>query len=174
MGTLQFRAIEFLPGSRWNLGKLYELQFSGDGNFVLSNNQTGKILWESATQGELLAMQADGNLVIYDSQGIPVWNSGTAGSTGAFLQARDDGTVEIASTEGSVLWRVPERSDAGPELPPPEETWGGEGTIAVRPSGASVKKGGSTVGSLGEPENMKPETDTLGVGIEFYGGAERS
>jgi hypothetical protein len=40
-------------------------------------------------------MQTDGNLVLYDAQQNPLWNSGTPGNPGAFLAVQDDGNVVI-------------------------------------------------------------------------------
>lgn len=63
-------------------------------------------LWNSGTndRGVLeLAMQSDGNLVIYTGGGaIPVSN--TFGNPGAFLRMQDDGNLVVYSADGVALW----------------------------------------------------------------------
>jgi hypothetical protein len=53
-----------------------------DGNFVVHNGTTH--VWDSGTQGNPgahLEMQADGNLVIYRTDGSHAWDSGTTFTT---------------------------------------------------------------------------------------------
>jgi hypothetical protein len=55
--------------------------YQSDGNLVLYRNRDGKALWASNTFGQSAGrcfMQADGNLVIYDPSGAPVWATNTA------------------------------------------------------------------------------------------------
>jgi len=49
-------------------------------------------------------MQTDGNFVVYDSTGRPVWASNTWGHPGAGLVVQDDGNTVIYSTGSSPLW----------------------------------------------------------------------
>jgi hypothetical protein len=49
-------------------------------------------------------MQMDGNLVVYDAGGTPIWASGTNGYSGAWLIVQDDGNVVIYSASGAPLW----------------------------------------------------------------------
>jgi hypothetical protein len=51
-------------------------------------------------------MQADGNFVIYDDSGTPIWHTGTPGSSGAYLVVQNDGNVVIYSAGGGVLWNT--------------------------------------------------------------------
>ena len=65
----------------------------------------------SANGRYTLVMQTDGNLVLYRRDGVPVWESGTAGNPGAYLEVEnlqfgyDTGAVTIYSLNGIVLWR---------------------------------------------------------------------
>lgn len=82
-------------------GPLTHLTFQNDGALVLTRNSDNTPLWTSGTGGNpgaALAMQYDGNMVIYTStptvyangtvHGTPLWNSGTgSGTTHAILQA---------------------------------------------------------------------------------------
>lgn len=51
-----------------------------------------------------LAMQGDGNLVLYAAAGVALWNSGTAGTTGDFAVMQGDGNFVLYSTAGVALW----------------------------------------------------------------------
>ena len=64
----------------------FTLVYQGDGNLVLY--ATGAPLWDSQTAGQTVGqavMQGDGNFVVYDADGHAVWNSETAGHSGAAL-----------------------------------------------------------------------------------------
>ena len=72
----------------------FQLVFQKEGNVVLYFGVTP--LWGTPTamgQSMVLAMQADGNLVLYDPQFTPLWASNTAGNPGAFLRVQNDGNV---------------------------------------------------------------------------------
>ena len=88
----------------------YRLVLEHDSNLVLYDTFGSFALWESGTaggSGRLLAMQPDGNLVIY---GPPItrwwalWQSGTPNSLGSLLTVRDNGTVAISRSNGTILW----------------------------------------------------------------------
>lgn len=49
-------------------------------------------------------MQDDGNFVIYNGDSEPVWSSGTAGESNAYLAVMDNGTLLIFSSGGVPLW----------------------------------------------------------------------
>jgi hypothetical protein len=51
-----------------------------------------------------LALQSDGNLVIFSQTGAALWNSGTWGNPGAFLAIQNDGNMVIYSSGGAALW----------------------------------------------------------------------
>lgn len=51
-----------------------------------------------------LVMQTDGNFVVYDAWGSPLWNSETAGHDGAWLAVQDDGNVVVYDAWGAPLW----------------------------------------------------------------------
>ena len=105
---IQLRATEARPGQRWEAGK-YLLHFTGGGNLELWNNASRNLLWQSGTGGReasKLAMQTDGNLVIYDARHKPVWASGTHGNQSAYLALQTDGNVVIYSRENRPLWQT--------------------------------------------------------------------
>ncbi len=79
----------------------YLLEFRTDGNLVLTQTSDDTVLWESDTAdlgADVLAMQTDGNLVIYDGS-TALWASGTL-VFGSYLQLQDDGNLVIYSYGG--------------------------------------------------------------------------
>ena len=49
-------------------------------------------------------MQTDGNLVEYNTNWQPIWDSGTENNPGAYLALQNDGNLVIYSSSGSPLW----------------------------------------------------------------------
>jgi hypothetical protein len=54
--------------------------------------------------GSRLAMQADGNLVLYAPDGTPRWAANTEENPGAWLVLQDDGNLVIYAGNGPALW----------------------------------------------------------------------
>ncbi len=78
--------------------------FTTDGNFTFGG-------WSSNTGGQggaKLAMQTDGNLVIYTAARKALWSvlsyEGGKMGAGQYLELKDDGTLAVYSTSGSVRW----------------------------------------------------------------------
>jgi len=72
------QVLEPLWATGTNWGNNHRAVFQGDGNLVVYN-QYGAPLWASHTHGSgsSLNLQGDGNLVIYDVHGNALWASGT-------------------------------------------------------------------------------------------------
>ncbi len=86
-------------------GGQYTLIVQNDGNVVLYGPSGA--LWSTRTDGQsisLLAMQGDGNLVLYSLLGQALWSSHTEGNPGAKLAVQDDGNLVIYSSSGKALW----------------------------------------------------------------------
>ncbi|MBN2495914.1 MAG: hypothetical protein JXR96_15085, partial [Deltaproteobacteria bacterium] len=74
----------------------FELALQADGNLVLYQGATP--LWATGTWGQdgyRLDMQSDGNLVLYSTGGTPLWNAGTVGHPGAWLAVQTDGNLVV-------------------------------------------------------------------------------
>jgi hypothetical protein len=83
----------------------YSLRFQSDGNLILINS-SGQPLWATGTdrRGESLSLQADGNLVIYGG-GRALWATNTDGNPGAFLAIQADGNLVVYRSDGQqALW----------------------------------------------------------------------
>ncbi|UIX32205.1 protein kinase domain-containing protein [Streptomyces sp. GQFP] len=80
------------------------LAMQEDGNLVISD-EDGTPLWATSTKGEgnSTRFQPDGNLVVYNSGGKPLWSSRSNGNPGAILVFQADGNVLIKSDD-TVLW----------------------------------------------------------------------
>ena len=107
MGKVLFQAIEFGRDTSWHVGLYYRLWFTASGNLQLWNARNNGVVWESATKGERFAMQADGNLTIYDAAGKCIWASDTGGHPNAYLAAQDDGNLVIyTADQRRSLWET--------------------------------------------------------------------
>ncbi|MFD0404685.1 DUF6531 domain-containing protein [Kitasatospora sp. NPDC127116] len=84
------------------------LAMQSDGNLVLSSVSTNQTLWSSGTAGHPGAsatMQADGNLVVYDTGHNVLWASNTPANPGAHATLQDDGDLALYNSAGSRIWK---------------------------------------------------------------------
>lgn len=85
-----------------NGGRYYLVLQASDGNAVIYETATQKVLWSNYTLGtKLLAFQTDGNFVAYKNEDgtNPIWNSRTGGREGAVNQMffYDEGQLLLKS-----------------------------------------------------------------------------
>lgn len=83
----------------------FHLTMQTDGNLV-HYGPTGA-LWGSNTVGSgasVASFQPDGNLVLYRSDGVPVWSTGTSAYLCANMSIQNDGNVVIVNMEGVPVW----------------------------------------------------------------------
>ncbi|MFD0351123.1 hypothetical protein ACFQ0M_44030 [Kitasatospora aburaviensis] len=97
------------------------LAMQGDGNVVLYRDTTPIWVAKGAMpNGNILAMQGDGNLVVYAADNTPLWASNTGGRTGADLAIYNEGAIAV-ELNGKVLWSsAPPAPNPFPPCPP----WG--------------------------------------------------
>ena len=83
----------------------FVLAMQGDGNAVVYD-YTGRALWNSGTfvAGSSLVVQGDGNVVVYSPDGRPVWSTGTFGRPGAGLVMQDDANLVVYRADGQPVW----------------------------------------------------------------------
>ena len=58
----------------------------------------------AAAPGARLTVTADGDVVLVAPDGSTAWSAGTAGVPGAALVVRDDGDVVVEAADGTVVW----------------------------------------------------------------------
>lgn len=93
------------PGWQMSDGKGRTLVVQFDGNVVARSGST--VTFKTNTAGHsnsTLYMQTDGNLVLRDSAGKPIWNAGTVGHAGAYLSLLETSAPTIFTSGGSSLW----------------------------------------------------------------------
>ncbi|MFI5528766.1 PQQ-binding-like beta-propeller repeat protein [Kitasatospora sp. NPDC051853] len=124
-----------------------QLAMQADGNLVLSDRQTSRVLWTSGTEGHpgaTAAVQADGNLVVRDQAGAPVWSVGYWAFAGSRYVVQRDGNLVMYDPDSKPLWAT--------------HTWyGGVDDLgATLPSGRTLRSG-ETVESKAGRLVMQPD-----------------
>lgn len=111
-GNSGFRDPSINPGFMFRRGvkvyssnRSYYLSFQNDGNLVLAN-RNGDPIWSSATdnKGGRAEFQKDGNLVIYDSYNKAIWSTNTSNGGARKLKIQDDGNLVIYNDNNSPIW----------------------------------------------------------------------
>lgn len=87
----------------------YKLTVQLDCNLVARRVDTGASVWSTGTSGLgsgcWLAMQGDGNLVLYNGAGTPVWRTGTSGTGSSnYLVMQNDGNIVVYTAGGTPVW----------------------------------------------------------------------
>ncbi|MGP3985805.1 DUF6461 domain-containing protein [Streptomyces sp. 3N207] len=112
----------------------YTLVHQEDGNLVFYDNRTQQAIWASDTwwAGDGWAELAeDGELVIRNLYGAPVWQSGTAGRGVERLVVGDFGGAALLDAAGSEVWGFRASRDAT----------GTEGTADTTARGSVLRRG---------------------------------
>ena len=91
----------------------FRLYFQADGNLVLSQKDSGGNfsipLWTSLTAGwvaDVVVMQGDGNLVMYNPDGAAPWKTVTSGMPGLKLKIFDDGNIKLYDAAWGTPWQT--------------------------------------------------------------------
>ncbi len=88
----------------------FVLTYQADANLVLYNYGSAHWAincWPTCTNigaAGITTMQNDGNFVVYNAGGSPVWHAGTNGNSGAYLAVQDNGRLVVYSGGGTPLW----------------------------------------------------------------------
>lgn len=89
---------------------------STDGNSTMSMEIHGNLtvyrgssfLWQAGTSDmtarAVVALQSDGNLVVYDNRGRPIFNANIAGGGGEQLVIGNDGILRVVAWNGVTVW----------------------------------------------------------------------
>jgi len=87
---------------------VFTFGMGGDGNLWVKDNVRNVVLhsFNIANRGAVRAvMQGDGNFVVYDAKNGVIWQSKTAGSSGAYMVMQDDGNLVIYYN-GRAIWAL--------------------------------------------------------------------
>ena len=103
-----------------------------DGNLVVTNYKTKKVIWATNTKvpGSRVAIQLDGNVVVFSPDGRSQWASGTTGNIATLFTILADGRLGIRTKDVSSAnfdWLSPTRDPNcidpdypfGQPMPPP-------------------------------------------------------
>ncbi|SDJ49937.1 D-mannose binding lectin [Frankineae bacterium MT45] len=128
----------------------YVAQMQGDGNFVVTYQRSGSsdVIFQSGTGGHpnaYLAMQGDGNLVIYDGK-RPLFSTRTSGNPGAHPVMLTNGNFAIYSAANQQLYSTGSSVLTAGIQPPPDSrftlTWahalGDAGPVALGSPGVGT------------------------------------
>jgi hypothetical protein len=82
----------------------YSAAMQSDGNFVVYN-ASGHPLWSSKTSspGAVMVMQSDGNMVLYNTLNRPIWSTRSAGS-GVVAVIQTDSNLVLYNSAGKAIW----------------------------------------------------------------------
>jgi hypothetical protein len=105
-GTSLFNGQSLTAGERMTSPNgQYSLNMQSDGNLV--EYVAGRALWATGTEGNVgdhVAMQTDGNLVVYSLTNTALWSSRSGGHSGAFDLTLLDNAGLVVSGRGGALW----------------------------------------------------------------------
>jgi hypothetical protein len=87
-----------------SLDRRFSLTYQTDGNLVLYGPGGARWSTQVFSSPGYAEMQVDGNFVVYASNGVPVWASGTSGVLNARLVVHNDGNVVIYSSSNVSVW----------------------------------------------------------------------
>jgi hypothetical protein len=95
----------FGKGTKWVTCTNYRLELQSDGNFVLYNT-SGKPIWATGTEGRgaKLNVQADGNVVLYDASNRALWATDTNPNSGIIFAIQTDGNLVVYRSDGRPIW----------------------------------------------------------------------
>jgi len=85
----------------------FRLDLTEDGDLAVIRTSPTQTIWQTGTAGagaSRLAMQKDGNLVLYARDGRPLWATGTDGQGGTWLVIQGDGNLVLRTDGGRAVW----------------------------------------------------------------------
>ena len=84
---------------------LFRLYLQSDGYVVIYDTTTGEPIWRTpnSNSGNKFIVQIDGNLVLYDKNGVTVWSTGTVGFPYSELVLQDDGNLVLSGSNQALI-----------------------------------------------------------------------
>ena len=120
--TLNAGQALYVNQSMLSAGGRYQLILQPDGNLVDYATASHQPIWQDYTYGKAsdhLAMQGDGNLVLYGSGGQVLWYTNTRTLGGTRITLQDDGNLVMFSGSGVAVWSIYTGIINPPPPPPP-------------------------------------------------------
>lgn len=144
----------------------FNLAMQTDGNLVLYG-PSGALWWTGTNGGSdrRAIMQQDGNLVVYNGTGQALWNSATSGNPNAKLVLQNDGNLVIYSAGGAALW------SSSASSPVPSFAINDVGITEGGQLAFTVTKTGSTTGTFGVSFATSNGTATAGSDYNAASGS---
>jgi hypothetical protein len=108
---------QYPDGSVWS-GPKTTMSFD-QGVLTLADSTSGQVIETygiSGYAGAYITLQTDGNFVIYDSSGNPLWamqQENATYSSGDVLQLLANGNVDILGSTGALIWQGASRANPG-------------------------------------------------------------
>lgn len=142
------------------------LAVQSDGNLVVYS-ASGQVRWTTATSvpGSFLAVQSDGNLVLYDPWSAPVWTAGVNSPGGAHLVMQDDGNLVLYSASGVARW------DSGGYARQTAVYFPAKRVVTLLPSGASTLSPAGTQRLTMQPGGAAVVTAVSGGAVRWSSGS---
>ncbi|SAL77618.1 lipase/acylhydrolase [Caballeronia choica] len=81
----------------------FSLNMQADGDLTIT--QASAAIWSAGTSGSAAAevrMQENGDLVVFDSNGVMLWESDTSGNRSAYAYLQDDGNLAVYASSGTI------------------------------------------------------------------------
>jgi len=98
--------------------KIFQFGLTNDG--VLSICKNGTRVWSLGSNiksANHVFFQKSGNLVLYTSSDVALWDTSTGGNMNSKLRLSDDGTLTLTNMRNKILWSV--QPDISIQQPPP-------------------------------------------------------
>lgn len=97
--------LTFSRGKQWVTGNGYKFVFQMDGNLVLYNS-LGRPVWATGSEAMNATLFAvqADGNIVLYASNKAIWATNTAGKVGAFLSVQTDGNLVVYSSTGQALW----------------------------------------------------------------------
>lgn len=95
----------FAKGTKWVTCTNYKLELQTDGNLVLYNT-SGRPIWATGTvgRGAKFNVQVDGNAVLYDASNQVLWATDTNSNPGIIFAVQTDGNLVVYTSDRRPIW----------------------------------------------------------------------
>lgn len=79
----------------------FQMEYNGS---LVTKASNSDVIRNFGQGGDFVAMQGDGNLVMYKNPGMALWNSQTQGNPGSYASILDDGDLVVFNSSNRKIW----------------------------------------------------------------------